>query len=159
MCKIIWYKTQPKKSAFGNSDVLKDISERLDSTLMSLSAFAGLAQENFTHGDGWRFMMLGRRLERVQHTCSILNTMLINNHDDVLLLETLLRLFDSTMTYRSRYRSQIDVRLMLRLLLIDEFNRAHWRFSSRKSSTRLRTFPADNHSHKPIRWVAWPFRG
>ncbi|MFK8079866.1 MAG: circularly permuted type 2 ATP-grasp protein [Granulosicoccus sp.] len=108
--------------AFDNADTLKAINGRLDNTLLSLSAFAGLAHENFTHGDGWRFMMLGRRLERVQHTCVVVNAMLAHNRDDVLLLETLLRLFDSAMTYRSRYRSQIDVRLVLRLLLLDEFN-------------------------------------
>jgi len=107
---------------FDDSEALKGINSQLDNALMSLSAFAGLAHENFTHGDGWRFMMLGRRLERVQHTCSVIRTMLSRDHDDVLLLETLLKLFDSVMTYRSRYRSQIDVRLVLRLLLIDEFN-------------------------------------
>ncbi|MFK7861305.1 MAG: circularly permuted type 2 ATP-grasp protein [Granulosicoccus sp.] len=107
---------------FDDADTLKNINNRLDNTLLSLSAFAGLAHENFTHGDGWRFMMLGRRLERVQHTCVVVKSMLSHNTDDVLLLETLLKLFDSAMTYRSRYRSQIDVRLVLRLLLIDEFN-------------------------------------
>ncbi len=110
------------KLLIDDTDTLKDINDRLDGTLLSLSAFAGLAHENFTHGDGWHFMMLGRKLERVQHTCIVINTMLSQEHDDILLLETLLKLFDSVMTYRSRYRSQIDVRLVLRLLLIDEFN-------------------------------------
>ena len=107
---------------FGDSETLKQINSQLDDTLLSLSAFAGLAHENFTHGDGWRFMMLGRRLERVHHTCVVIRTMLATDLEDPLLLETLLKLFDSVMTYRSRYRSQIDVRLVLRLLLIDEFN-------------------------------------
>lgn len=107
---------------FDDAETLQGINSRLDDTLLSLSAFAGLAHENFTHGDGWRFMMLGRRLERVQYTCITINSMLAHEYDDVLLLETLLRLFDSAMTYRSRYRSQIDIRLVLRLLLIDEFN-------------------------------------
>lgn len=105
-----------------DSEVLERISQQLDDTLMSLSAFAGLAHENFTHGDGWRFMMLGRRLERVAHTSVIIETMLSHNRDDVQLLEALLKLFDSTMTYRSRYRSQMDVRLVLQLLLLDEYN-------------------------------------
>lgn len=104
------------------SDVLEKITGQLDDTLMYLSAFAGLAHENFTHGDGWRFMMLGRRLERVSHTARIINTMLSHDKEDTLLLESLLKLFDSTMTYRSRYRSQIDVRLVLQLLLLDEYN-------------------------------------
>ncbi|MFK7892746.1 MAG: circularly permuted type 2 ATP-grasp protein [Granulosicoccus sp.] len=103
-------------------DMLKQISNELDSALASLSAFAGLSQENFTHGDSWHFMMLGRRLERVRHTSVVVNTMLSRDRDDTLLLETLLKLFDSVMTYRSRYRSQIDASLVLKLLLTDELN-------------------------------------
>ncbi len=122
-------------------DALKDINEKLDDTLMSLSAFAGLAHENFTHGDGWRFMMLGRRLERVQHTCTVINTILAHEHDDVLLLETLLKLFDSVMTYRSRYRSQIDVRLVLRLLLIDEFNPRSLAFQLKEIQATIALLP------------------
>ncbi|NND89502.1 MAG: alpha-E domain-containing protein, partial [Granulosicoccus sp.] len=105
-----------------DSDVLEQISYQLDDTLMSLSAFAGLAHENFNHGDGWRFMMLGRRIERVAHTAVIIDTMLMHDREDTLLLETLLKLFDSSMTYRSRYRSQLDVRMVLQLLLLDEYN-------------------------------------
>ena len=109
-------------SMFDDIDTLRKNNEMLNNTLMLLSTFAGLAHENFTHGDGWRFMMLGRRLERVQHTCAVLDVMTLQENDDVLLLETLLKLFDSVMTYRSRYRSQIDTSHVLRLLLLDEFN-------------------------------------
>jgi len=126
---------------FDDADTLKKINRRLDNTLMSLSAFAGLAHENFTHGDGWRFMMLGRRLERVQHTCIVINAMLSKNRDDILLLESLLRLFDSTMTYRSRYRSQIDVRLVLRLLLIDEFNPRSLAFQLKEVQNTIALLP------------------
>ena len=127
--------------AFDDTDTLKRISNLLDGTLHSLSAFAGLAHENFTHGDGWRFMMLGRRLERVRHTCVVINTMLAQDHDDILLLETLLRLFDSAMTYRSRYRSQIDVRLVISLLLIDEFNPRSLAFQLKEIQNTLKLLP------------------
>ena len=110
------------KLKLDDAESLKNISATLDNILMSLSAFAGLAHENFNYGDGWRFMMLGRRLERVQHTSVVISSMLRHNTDDVMLLETLVNLFDSVMTYRSRYRSQIDVRLVVRLLLMDELN-------------------------------------
>lgn len=114
--------TQAMSLENDDSSQLETVNDLLDDTLMVLSAFAGLAHENFTHGDGWRFMMLGRRLERVQHTSVIINSMLSKESDDVLLLEALLKLFDSVMTYRSRYRSQINAQLVLQLLLLDEFN-------------------------------------
>ena len=31
---------------------------------MTLSAFSGLVMESMTRGDGWRFLDIGRRLER-----------------------------------------------------------------------------------------------
>lgn len=129
------------KLLIDDNETLKEINDKLDSTLLSLSAFAGLAHENFTHGDGWHFMMLGRRLERVQHTCIVINTILAHEHDDVLLLETLLKLFDSVMTYRSRYRSQIDVRLVLRLLLIDEFNPRSLAFQLKEIKNTIALLP------------------
>ena len=128
-----------------DSDVIEEISELLDNTLMALSAFAGLAHENFTHGDGWRFMMLGRRLERVSHTGSIINTMLSRDMEDTLLLESLLKLFDSAMTYRSRYRSQIDVQLVLQLLLLDEYNPRSMAFQLNEIHETLTRLPGRRH--------------
>ena len=77
---------------------LKLVTEHLDDSLMTLSAFTGLAHENFAHGDGWRFMMLGRSLERISLTATIINTMLSRQPEDVDVLEAILKLFDSTMT-------------------------------------------------------------
>jgi len=41
-----------------------DPLELLDKTLFTLSAFSGLAMESMTRGLGWRFMDMGRRVER-----------------------------------------------------------------------------------------------
>jgi len=38
--------------------------EALESTITAIAAFAGLAAENMTRGAGWRFLDLGRRIER-----------------------------------------------------------------------------------------------
>jgi uncharacterized circularly permuted ATP-grasp superfamily protein/uncharacterized alpha-E superfamily protein len=38
--------------------------EALDGTIAAIAAFAGFAAENMTRGAGWRFLDLGRRLER-----------------------------------------------------------------------------------------------
>lgn len=126
---------------FDDIDTLRKNNEMLNNTLMLLSTFAGLAHENFTHGDGWRFMMLGRRLERVQHTCTVLDAMMLQTNNDPLLLETLLKLFDSVMTYRSRYRSQIDTSLVLRLLLMDEFNPRSLAFQLKQVQNTIELLP------------------
>ena len=101
---------------------LIDRIERLDRLLGTLAAFAGLTHENFTHGDGWLFLMLGRRIARASIGASVLGSMLARSPDDSRLLESLLRLFDSVMTYRSRYRSRVEARLCVHLLVIDESN-------------------------------------
>ncbi len=102
--------------------VLIERVEMLDGLLGALAAFAGLAHENFTYGDGWTFLMLGRRISRASIGATVLRTMLARERDDSRLLESLLRLFDSVMTYRSRYRSRAEARLCVHLLVIDESN-------------------------------------
>lgn len=124
-----------------DSGVLERISDQLDDTLMLLSAFSGLTHENFTHGDGWRFMMLGRRLDRVAHYTVIIETMLSQERNDTLLLETLLKLFDSTMTYRSRYRSQMDASLVLQLLMLDEYNPRSLAFQLNEIEKTIKRLP------------------
>ena len=102
--------------------VLIERVEMLDRLLGSLAAFAGLSHENFTHGDGWTFLMLGRRIARASIGATVLRTMLARDRTDSRLLESLLRLFDSVMTYRSRYRSRVEARLAVHLLVIDSTN-------------------------------------
>ena len=103
-------------------DALIATVDALDELQLVLAAFAGLAHENLTHGDGWRFLMLGRRVERARLTAVILARMLERDHTDERRLELLLQLLDSTMTYRSRYRTLLDARLALELLALDESN-------------------------------------
>ena len=38
-------------------------------TLQELASFAGLAQENMNRAAGWRFLEMGRRVERAINTC------------------------------------------------------------------------------------------
>ena len=43
--------------------------ERVDAALRVISSFSGLAQENMSQLAGWRFLELGRRIERAMATC------------------------------------------------------------------------------------------
>ena len=52
-------------SARGNLDPLL---AALDEIVRFVATLSGLAQENMTRGTGWRFLDLGRRLERAQFT-------------------------------------------------------------------------------------------
>ena len=75
--------------------------------LVSLAAFGGLATESMTRGQGWRFLDMGRRLERSVHTLSLLRSTLatVATGSEGPLLEAVLEIADSSMTYRRRYLS------------------------------------------------------
>ncbi|GAA0576167.1 circularly permuted type 2 ATP-grasp protein [Caenispirillum bisanense] len=95
----------------------------LNDTIMILSALSGLCSENMTRGPGWRFMDVGRRVERGLHSLDLLSALLFSPPDDVgPALDVVLDLSDSVMTYRARYLAAPQVVPVLDLLLVDETN-------------------------------------
>jgi uncharacterized circularly permuted ATP-grasp superfamily protein/uncharacterized alpha-E superfamily protein len=97
--------------------------ELLDNAVISLSAFSGLATENMTRGHGWRFLDMGRRLERTVQTVQMVRRGLgFENDPTDSELGTILEIADSTLTYRSRYLNSMQMDLVLDLLLLDEGN-------------------------------------
>ena len=107
----------------GGEDALNDAQEQLDNLVLAFAAFNGLVTENMTHGQGWRFMIIGRRLERAQLTTHLLQATLCHRDpEEAGLLEQLLQVCDSLLTYRTRYRTQVRIEAVLDLLLQDETN-------------------------------------
>jgi uncharacterized circularly permuted ATP-grasp superfamily protein/uncharacterized alpha-E superfamily protein len=95
----------------------------LDDVVIMLSAFAGLLAENPTRGYGWRFLGLGRRMERALQMIELLRVgVAMAPFPDDACLEVLLQVADSSTTYRSRYLASIRTRYVLELLLTDETN-------------------------------------
>ena len=98
-------------------------SRALDDVVIMLAAFAGLQAENPTRGFGWRFLSLGRRMERALQMLELLRVgVAIAPFPDDAYLEVLLQVADSSTTYRSRYLASIRTRYVLELLLADETN-------------------------------------
>lgn len=99
--------------------------EALDPLITSLLALSGLTQESMIRGFGWRFLEMGRRLERTLQTTLLLRTLLVPVLDDDAeeqLLESVLMCGEVLVTYRRRYRSQPELRNALVLLLLDLSN-------------------------------------
>jgi uncharacterized alpha-E superfamily protein len=78
------------------------IAERVEAGLRIISALSGLAQENMTQLAGWRFLELGRRIERALLTCRLTRSFAQAGTIDGE-LDVLLELADSQITYRQRY--------------------------------------------------------
>lgn len=105
------------------TETLHPALDSLNQLLTTCAAFTGLAQDSMVHGQGWRFLMIGRRLERGQQTMQLLRLTLSQQiPEESRVLEALLRIFDSLMTYRSRYRTQVEAAMALALLVQDETN-------------------------------------
>ena len=100
-----------------------DPLEDLNDILFTLSAFSGLAMESMTRGLGWRFMDMGRRVERAMNQSRLILSGL--DHlcsEDRGALEALLEVSDSIMTYRARYRAAFQLSPVMDLLVVDETN-------------------------------------
>ena len=96
---------------------------RLDDVVIMLSAFAGLLAENPTRGHGWRFLSIGRRMERALQMLELLRVAVAQApFPDDQYLEVLLQVADSSTTYRSRYLASIRTRYVLELLMSDVSN-------------------------------------
>jgi uncharacterized circularly permuted ATP-grasp superfamily protein/uncharacterized alpha-E superfamily protein len=96
-------------------------SNYLDEVVIMLSAFAGLLSENPTRGQGWRFLDIGRRVERALQMIELLRVGVASApYPDDACLEVLVQVADSSTTYRSRYFAAIRTRFVLELLLTDE---------------------------------------
>jgi uncharacterized circularly permuted ATP-grasp superfamily protein/uncharacterized alpha-E superfamily protein len=102
---------------------LQGLGAVLDRTVINLAAFGGLVADGMTRGQGWRFLDLGRRLERAfQLTALLRSTLVVVRGPEPPLLEALLEVADSSMTYRRRYMSHLETAPVLDLLLADEAN-------------------------------------
>jgi uncharacterized alpha-E superfamily protein len=100
-----------------------DAMRVVNQTLMSLAAFRGLARENMTRAQGWRFLDMGQRIERSIHLCVFLENALAGSYaDNPSVLEAVLEVADSSITYRGRYNLLPNIATVYDLVLLDDTN-------------------------------------
>ena len=95
----------------------------LHEVVLSLMALAGLASESIVRGPGWRFLDLGRRLERAQLLLGLVEAMVVPATSRAAVqpvYETLLMACESLVAYRRRYRSDLELDPLCDLLLGDD---------------------------------------
>ncbi len=92
----------------------------LDRIVITMMTLSGFVLDGMTRGLGWRFLSLGRRMERLMNLCTALQVGIGagGTHS----LDWLLELADSTLTYRSRYLAAPEWLAVLDLLVRDETN-------------------------------------
>ncbi len=100
-----------------------ELLDFLNRLVMSLAALSGFALDDMTRDEGWRFLMIGRRIERLQFLSTSLSAFMESEAVfDQAGLEWLLELGNSSITYRSRYLAEPQLIPVLDLLLLDAQN-------------------------------------
>ncbi|QLC73758.1 circularly permuted type 2 ATP-grasp protein [Pseudomonas sp. LPB0260] len=100
-----------------------ELLDYLDGLLISLAALSGFALDDMTRDDGWRFLLVGRSIERLHFMAESVAAFLRSDAvGDSSALAWLLELGNSSITYRTRYLASAQLIPVLDLLLLDEQN-------------------------------------
>lgn len=106
--------------AFGRPLSLSQAAGWLDRVVGSLMTQSGFVLDAMTRDTGWRFLSIGRRVERLGSLCLALEAAMTEGRDSG--LGWLVSLADSTITYRSRYLGSPEWLPVLDLLVLDANN-------------------------------------
>jgi len=121
---------------------LNEILLALDDLILTCLAFGGLSMESMTRGHAWRFQDMGRRIERSMHTARLLKSTLVPICPrEGQLLEAVLGVADSAITYRRRYLTSLQAAPVIDLLLADETNPRSVGFQLAALDEHLRALP------------------
>ncbi|WP_234824063.1 circularly permuted type 2 ATP-grasp protein [Bremerella cremea] len=111
---------QPPKAGYWD---LSDCLALLDDLVLDLAAFSGIISESITRTQVYHFLDMGRRMERATQSSRLMRNCLVLPAGDLSsILEALLEISDSLITYRSRYLEEMHLGAVLDLLVTDETN-------------------------------------
>jgi uncharacterized alpha-E superfamily protein len=114
--------------------------DQADAALRTIAALSGLYQENTNRVAGWRFLDMGKRVERAINTCRFARTF-ADKDATAENLDVLLDLIDSQITYRSRYLVGVALAPVRDMVLLDTFNPRSVAFQSERINEHLATLP------------------
>lgn len=112
----------------------------LDELLVDLAALSGMAMESTVRGPSWRFLDLGRRIERglgVLDSIEAAIVPVVPNIAESMLAEAVLATHDSLVAYRRRYRSDVEIDAVVALLVSDDSNPRALQFQLDRMSEHL----------------------
>jgi uncharacterized alpha-E superfamily protein len=98
-----------------------DMAEAMGVLLRKLSGFSGLVHDNMTRFMGWRFLSIGRSLERAVTTNSLVSRF-AKQDAPFGSLDFAIEVADCAMTHRRRYELSVSRSTMVDLLVLDPLN-------------------------------------
>ena len=119
-----------------------EAARRLTGILLDLAALSGLGSENTVRGHGWSFLGLGRRLERAMGLARQMHFVFsAPAGGEAAALSAFLEVWDSTLTYRSRYMALPTPTQTADLLLLDVTNPRSLIFQVAEMVAHLQALP------------------
>ena len=126
---------------------MTDALNVLTRIILELASFHGLAKENMTRAQGWMFLDMGHRIERTVYISELLRAGLRSaDAENPSLLEAILEVGDSTITYRNRYSLLPQIAAVYDLLMLDELNPRGLRFQFQRIEGHFTHLPKEQNS-------------
>ncbi len=117
-----------------------DATRAMTVLLRKLAGFSGLVHENMYRFAGWRFLEIGRRLERGIQIAGIVGWLTRKEAPDGS-LDMLLEIGDSVMTHRRRYAVSSGASSYVDLLVLDPLNPRSVRFQIAELREQIERLP------------------
>ncbi|MCL5042762.1 MAG: circularly permuted type 2 ATP-grasp protein [Gammaproteobacteria bacterium] len=145
-----WRAINGMRQRFNNLSRTRGIvvgQRHLEAMVLDLAAFFGLCNETMPHHYGWRFLDIGRFIERTLSSLELLKLALLTaKQPGIPLWEVVLATTDNFTVYRRRYRSQLHPSAILDLLLFDEANPRSVGYMLKRLARQIERLPSPGSS-------------
>lgn len=120
----VWWVVNNMPAYLGATELdLTVVQQRIQELFASCSILSGFTHEQMTRDEGWSFLLLGRLIEKLGRMNDTLGFFLRQSeHDKTIMLESLLEIAYSIVTYRARYHREEEMLAVLYLLVFDRSN-------------------------------------
>ncbi|MEZ5940608.1 MAG: circularly permuted type 2 ATP-grasp protein [Planctomycetaceae bacterium] len=140
------YASEDYFAAAMRTDDFSELLTLVDRLLFDLAAVSGQVHDGMIRGPAWRFLDIGRRIERATNTAKLLlstiDAGLISQRP---MLRAVLEVLDCRMTYRMRYLENLQQNGVLDLAITDETNPHSISFQAVLLIEHLESLPQDIH--------------
>ena len=119
----------------------------LDNLITSVVAFIGLNRESISREQGWIMLDMGRKIEQCLLLVSMLRATLVNKYDDQVdynLQESVLISNEGLVNFRYKYRSLLQLPLVLDLMIFDPNNPRALLYQLDRLKKNLGNLPRNN---------------